>query len=252
MLSMLSHPMLSHFDAAMADAVRLSLPGCRLEASSPQLQDHETHYAVAVATPGIAPSDLAIAAIDGKLTIKGETRGTYQTHFVNFTVALPRDAVPDAATATCVDGLLTIELPKKAEAEPARIPVATDAEMEDADADDADDSGKRPYKLTLVAAGLAASDVEVVAEERGVLWVKGETARTGAKLARSFQLPRDADAQRATANHVDGILTITVPKKSSAVATRLLLAVNVPSASAEAPAAAAKDEAKQEDEGVMV
>jgi len=250
MLAMLSHPMLSHpafdaFDAMMTDAVRISaLPGCRIDATSPQLQEHDTRYTLNVVAPGVSASDLVVECIDGRLTVKGETRNT---HFV-CTVAMPRDADADAATATCAQGLLTVELPKKAEAEPARIAVSTDAEMAE-EVEQGDAASTRPYQLTLVAAGLAASDVEVVAEERGVLRVKGETARTGAKLARSFQLPRDADAQRATATHVDGILTITVPKKSAA-AKRLLLPVGVPSSAADAPAAVkeAEDAMQAEDE----
>merc|ERR1712070_828627 len=70
--------------------------------------------------------------------------------------------------------------------------------------------------VTLVAAGLAASDLIVSASAAGVLKVEGETKRTGSKIARSFKLPRDADASLATACHVDGILTLKVPKKAEA------------------------------------
>merc|ERR1719408_222462 len=126
-----------------------------------------------VSAPGVAAEDLTIEAADGRLTIRGETSTTAHTHFVNYSVALPPDADADSVSAASADGLLTLTVPKKAKAAPKRIAVSAAAE-EDEEKEEAEEASDRPYKLTVVAAGLAASDVEVVAEDGGVLTVKGE------------------------------------------------------------------------------
>ena len=253
MLSMLSP--LTPFDlldAAMSE-VRMPanpLPGCRFDTTQPRLQDTPTSYALHVNAPGVQPSDLVINAIDGRLTVKGETSSAQHTHFVNYTVALPHDVDVDAASATSADGLVVVTLPKRAAVEPARIAVSNVAEEEEerelngeAIEDDDDearstlsDKERRPYKITLVAAGLAPADALVHVEEHtGVLTVRGTTKRTGARIARRFAMPRDADLTCARASHVDGILTITVPKKAKPAPT--LIAVN-----REAPLAAGGDQ----------
>lgn len=89
-----------------------------------------------------------------------------------------------------------------------------------------DDEKPRPYTLTLVAPGLAPTDLDITIDDSNVLKVDGENARTGASIERSVRLPRDADGAGARASHVDGILTLTVPKK---LAESKLITVNVPS-----------------------
>jgi len=199
-------------DAAMADRMRFRrlTPDCRIDASKPRLEDKDTHYALSVSAPGVAAHDLEIEAVDERLSIKGETVTATHTHFLNYTVALPADADADSASAISADGLLVVTLPKKVVASPTRVVVSADAEASDKETADTDN--ERPYKLTMVATGIAAADLDVSFEAHGVLKVSGETKRTGAKIARSFKLPRDADASRAAASHVDGILTIVVPK----------------------------------------
>merc|ERR1719378_694380 len=114
-----------------------------------------------------------------------------------------------------------VTIPKKAASGPTRVVVSS------ADAEPSDGSDERTYKITLVAAGLAAADLKVVIEERGMLAVTGETKRTGSSISRRFKLPPDADASRATARHVDGILTVTVPKGDMAEAHVVIVPTNV-------------------------
>merc|ERR1719408_898663 len=51
-----------------------------------------------VSAPGVAAEDLTIEAVDGRLTIRGETSTTAHTHFANYSVALPPDADADSAS----------------------------------------------------------------------------------------------------------------------------------------------------------
>lgn len=97
-----------------------------------------------------------------------------------------------------------------------------------------------------------------------MLKVSGETKRTGSRLAkRSFRLPRDADVANARAMHVDGILTVTIPKKPAAEVAAakkkrriIRLDDRLPAAGAGSDAATAAapaaDSAAEDDEGVMV
>jgi len=225
MLSMLAPHPFDLLDAAMTEAMHarpMRIPSVitRLDSAQPRLHDDGASYKIDIAAAGVAPADLDITARDSRLHIKGETRTAANTHFCNFSVALPDDADVDDATATSVDGLISICLPKKASAEPVRIPVSTTAAMEDESDDETGD--ERPYQMTLVAAGLAPSDL-VIEASKNVLTATGETKRTGAKLARRFRLPRDADTARTTASCVDGILTITVPKVPEAAPKTLMV-----------------------------
>jgi len=221
MLSMHMPTPFALLDAAMADAMLLNtMPGCRIDNSQPRLSESETSYTLAVTAPGVKPEDVSITVEDGHMRVAGETVTSHHTHFVNFTIKLPLDSDLDLADATCVDGLLTVTLPKKAEAEPTTVTVSMSADDEETESESTESP---PYKLTLVAAGLSASDLVVTASERGVLNIEGETKRTGSKIARSFKLPRDADSTLATACHVDGILTLTVPKKEAVAAKEILV-----------------------------
>lgn len=237
MLSMLSpmpRPVLHAFiDAAMTDTIRRrKRTGCHLDRTPSSMLDNDTHYALTLEVPGVSHQDVVIEVKDSRLTIKGETRTTKLTHFrVNCSVMLPTDADADKATATCVDGILNVQVPKKTDAAPSSITVSSDAETSD---DEASAGDARPhYKITLVAAGLAASDVEATIDSCGALMISGETKRTGVKMARCFQLPRDADGENATASHVDGILTVTVPKRQKVEPTYVSVMVTTGEPSAE-------------------
>lgn len=112
----------------------------------------------------------------------------------------------------------------------------------------------RPYKITIVAAGLAPADITVTAEGPDLLTATGETVRTDAKLHRRFQLPRDADAAGALATCVNGILTIAVPKKAKApLSHHLTVLVNAPEkGNDDEMMADATIAGKDDEEGVVV
>jgi len=222
----------------------------RLNNDKPRVDEHEDKYTINVKAPGVAASDLVVKSEDGHIVMRGETmktdvRGVKHTHVVNYAVRVPRDAAADEAWALSADGLITVHVPKK-EVQKTTIAVTSNDIADTTPTEDA------TYKLTLVAAGVAASDVTVTAED-GTLKIFGETKRTGARLVeRSFRLPEDADAVNARASHVDGILTLIVPKKQAAPAEAKHITVN---ASAQDVAMEGDDKGEENekaDEGVMV
>lgn len=210
-------PMFDAMDALAAETLLAPRSACRLECNSPQAREAGDTYEVCVRAPGVAPSDVTIEAANGRLRVYGKTKTAAHTHFVDYTIALPDDADTHEASASGADGLITLCMPKK-EAEPATHIEVSTAEGMRTEATEADTPPR--YTLTIVAAGMAPSDL-CLSVEKGVLKVSGSTQRTGAKLDRSYRLPKDADASSAHASCVDGILTITIPKKPAAEATRI-------------------------------
>lgn len=216
---------MSPFDSLMADVLTADdlmaqalVAPCAQRACAgapPRLSATDDKYLVSLAVPGIKASDLEIEAIDGRLTVTGRTGA----RAVEYSFALPHDADANAAEAESIDGILTVTVPKKA-AEPIHIAVS-----DTIDGDEIDDE-PQPYKLSVVAAGLAAADIKLAFDD-GELIVRGETARTGARLCRGYRLPQDADVKRAHAAAVDGILTVTVPKKVAAEPMRIAVNTTV-------------------------
>jgi HSP20 family protein len=79
--------------------------------------------------PGMTEKDVELSVHDGYLFIRGERKsekkeGGYDSRwFGRFEqrIALPASVDPDAAEAKLTNGVLTVTLPKKAEARPHRI-----------------------------------------------------------------------------------------------------------------------------------
>jgi len=209
------------FDARMIDALRFP-PSIFTTTNEPSLRPLKDGrgYALTVAAPGVRAKDLSVSVKDGVLSINGETKSADYTHVVNWATRVPRDADVENGTASHADGLLTISIPIKPAAEPIEVGVSTDDAPMGDDETESDDE-EATYKLTLEAPGVAASDLAIVAKD-GVLSVSGVAKRTGAKFAKTYRLPRDADATWASASHVDGLLTISIPKREAAKETKVL------------------------------
>merc|ERR1712159_959540 len=170
--------------------------------------------------PGVAPQDIKVSVEGRTLVIEGESKRPGAQRSIRFSTQLPHDADADQAVASSINGLLQLTVPVKPELAPMRIEVNhTPADIA---SDDADSDG-----YTLAPPGVAASDVEILAKD-GLLQVTGETRRTGARVAKRVRLPRDADASAASATHVDGLLTVSVPKKSEAQVKKVLTVESVP------------------------
>merc|ERR1719408_4756 len=196
-------------DSLMADAFGAfaMAPAARTRNVHPRLdeKDDGTAYALTLSAPGVKPHDLKVSVTDDVLEVVGETKTRSATHSLRWSTHVPRDADTDAITCAVQDGIVSLTLPKKAEAAPLKITVTSDAAQEASDGDDDDDT---TYTLTYAVPGLAAADIDLSAAD-GVLQLKGETKRTGARVAKRVRLPRDADVAGMSACHVDGLLTLT-------------------------------------------
>lgn len=223
MLAMMSPYAPTLLDVAMADLLHTpDLTQVRHDA--PRLSPHAEGYALSVNAPGVKVEDVKIEVEGGRVTIHGETRTASHTHFVDYTVTLPKDANPDMARAEVADGVIQIILPKKvATAGVQSVQVTSTYASSDhatSSGDDDDDDDQR-HVLSVPAAGIAAADlsIEVKAAE-GVFKVSGESKRTDRKLTKYFRIPRDAeDAGKWQASQVDGLLTLTIPKKKATTIT---------------------------------
>merc|ERR1719267_292759 len=127
----------------MTDVMRPTL-SFELVERAPRLERlDDGSYALALSAPGVKQSDLKVSVLDGVLKIEGETVTNGNKRTVSYATRLPRDADPDLSTASTVDGILTISIPRKA-AEVTEIVVSTTAPTEE----DADEK-ETPYTLTL-------------------------------------------------------------------------------------------------------
>jgi len=213
-------------DAMMMEAVRPPRDLLHASHDVPRLgQRDDGSFALTVSAPGVSAKDLAITVEGNTLTIDGETKvGESHTHVVHWTTALPHDADLEHAKVSVIDGVVTVSAPRKPEAEPVSITVGT-TPVEAKEAEEAEEA----YTLTLAATGIAASDIEIkgkMAAGAPVLTVEGKTARTGARLAKRLRLTRGVDFSRASASHVDGLLTINLPKLAPVDAKKTKLAIN--------------------------
>jgi HSP20 family protein len=107
--------------------------------AEPALDLYTTPEAVIakVALPGVKPDDVDIQVADDMVTIAGsfkEEKETTEAGYVcrelsrgsfHRTFPLPAAVRTDAATATFVDGMLTLTLPKTEQAKPTHIRVRT-------------------------------------------------------------------------------------------------------------------------------
>jgi len=170
----------------------------------PRVQEGDDAYSLTIAAPGVRASDVEVTIDEGVLKVAGQTN----TRVTETEISLPHNADADQVSVGCVDGLITVTMPKLMPPAPTNITVDTSPPSMS--------EGTPHYTLTLSAPGLAANDIVVQAkhEAGSLLKINGETKRTGARLDRTFRLPRDADADLTQASHVDGLLTLSVPKKA--------------------------------------
>jgi HSP20 family protein len=104
---------------------------------TPRVDVEETEKEILVKAdlPGVDPKNIEISIENGLLTVRGEKKEEKEDKQKNYhrierftgsfqrTIALPSSADPEKVTATSTHGVVTITIPKKAEAQPKRIVV---------------------------------------------------------------------------------------------------------------------------------
>ncbi|WP_142850456.1 Hsp20/alpha crystallin family protein [Telmatospirillum sp. J64-1] len=126
--------LVSPFGRRMFDFEPLRQTGISLTALgeiTPHVDVKETDKAFEITAemPGIDPKDLDVSFADGVLTIKGEKRSEKESEQANYHLSersygrfersfrLPETVDTDKIDASCDNGLLLIEIPKKAQPE---------------------------------------------------------------------------------------------------------------------------------------
>jgi HSP20 family protein len=108
-----------------------------LEQWSPLADVEETDdaYTVELDLPGVAREDVDIQLDDRRLTVSGDVeekerkgilhRRTRRVGRFHFSVTLPGDVDAGNVSAQLHDGVLTVHVPKSAQAKPRRIPITS-------------------------------------------------------------------------------------------------------------------------------
>jgi HSP20 family protein len=111
--------------------------GDALEHWSPLADVEETDdaYTVELDLPGVAREDVDIQLDDRRLTVAGNIeekerkgilhRRTRRVGRFHYSVTLPGDVDADGVSAQLHDGVLTVRVPKSAQAKPRRIAITT-------------------------------------------------------------------------------------------------------------------------------
>jgi HSP20 family protein len=79
----------------------------------------ETGYEVEVPIPGFNSSSIEMTLKDGILSVNGRT----ERRMLSRSFTVPEDVVPEKINASVTDGMLTITLERRPEAQPKRIPI---------------------------------------------------------------------------------------------------------------------------------
>jgi HSP20 family protein len=111
--------------------------GGRLDRWSPlaDVEETEDAYAVEIELPGVQRDDIDIQLVDRVLTVSGEVKEKERTGILHrrtrrvgrfhYAVTLPGDVDAETVSARLHDGVLSIRVPKSAQAKPRRIAISS-------------------------------------------------------------------------------------------------------------------------------
>ena len=99
------------------------------------VEETDDAYTVELDLPGVAREDVDIQLDDRRLTVSGDIEEKERTGILHrrtrrvgrfyFSVTLPGDVDADDVSAQLHDGVLTVHVPKCAQAKPRRIPITS-------------------------------------------------------------------------------------------------------------------------------
>ena len=109
------------------------LPGGGAWSPAVDIEEVDDAYVIEAELPGVKRDDVDVELREQELTISGELkerervgvlrRRTRRTGRFDYRVSLPSDADPEHVDASLHDGVLTVRVPKNADARPRRIPI---------------------------------------------------------------------------------------------------------------------------------
>jgi HSP20 family protein len=124
----------SLFDRLLGDDFELNRPARSWGSVPVSLWQDDNNFYVEAELPGVTDTDLEITVHDRVLTIKAERRGDESRKYdfngrtfgsVERVVALPEPVDSEQVVAKLVNGILSVTLPKHADARPKKIAVKT-------------------------------------------------------------------------------------------------------------------------------
>lgn len=99
------------------------------------VEEHDDAYSVELDLPGVKGEDVDVQLNDRQLTVSGEIKEKERTGILrrrtrrvgqfHYSLTLPGDVDPDNVTARLHDGVLTVRVPKSAQAKPRRIEITS-------------------------------------------------------------------------------------------------------------------------------
>lgn len=180
--------------------------------------DNKDDYRLSFDLPGVKSQDLTIEVDNGVLHVTAERKAAGVT-VAKFAEHFAIDETLVDVTkmeADLSDGVLTLTVPKKEEGKPFTIPIT--AAEPPADSED--------LSLSLDIPGVKVADLKVVFH-KGELLIAAERKKKGdavSKIRRMFTLKESAiEALKMKAYLIDGVLTITVPKKAAKPAKKIAI-----------------------------
>ena len=180
-----------------------------------QISDDGSNYAISLDLPGVQSSDAKVELLDnGILQVEAE-RTTGKKRKFHRQFAFDEGNVDSTnISANLVDGVLSIEVPKK---EPARPAEPVELTIQAGYAPQEDEDKHKTLIWTTDMPGVKVEGVKVVFRHEGLLAVQGERRRgelTVSKFRRSFEVdPKILDTTKLQAFLADGVLTVIAPKR---------------------------------------
>ncbi|KAL7575619.1 hypothetical protein ACA910_011449 [Epithemia clementina (nom. ined.)] len=182
-----------------------------------QVSEAENSFALSMDLPGVKDSNVQITETDYKLTVEAmRKRGDKDVCKFQRSFALDKKSVdPDGITASLVDGVLTVRIPKKPLPKTLEI-VPSPSDPPVLDVEEGDKKG-HAFHFQLELPGVKLQDLKVsVTGEDLHISAERKTGQSKSVIKRYFTVDQDrVDTAKMEAYLLDGILTITAPAKAS-------------------------------------
>jgi len=172
--------------------------------SAIRLTEDDEGYKLSAHVPGVAASGVKVKVTDDA-QLHVVARSNENEKLLNRTLALPDDADPSTLRASCVDGVLEVQIEKLAVPAPVEIAVQATSPMALEDPESA-------YEFKRSIPGIPASTVKVQIEEGSTVNIEAKSQGFGSYNYK-FTLPEHVDAASIAAYCANGILTIRMPRK---------------------------------------